>query len=72
MGPFTTGTVISSGVPRGRVLLVDVRGKLDPGYPPGANGDSSGSEKNVGFVNNLSSLLQFHFAAFLRTILRNS
>ena len=51
---------------------MDVRGKLDPGYPPGANGDSSGSEKNVGFVNNLSSLLQFHFAAFLRTILRNS
>ena len=59
---------------------MDVRGKLDPGYPPGANGDSSGSEKNVGFVNNLSEylrrrndlLLQFHFAAFLRTILRNS
>ena len=53
---------------------MDVRGKLDPGYPPGANGDSSGSAKNVGFVNNLSEylLLQFHFAAVLRTILRNS
>ena len=28
---------------------MDVRGKLDPGYPPGANGDSSGSAKKCGF-----------------------
>jgi len=29
MGPFTTGTVRISGEARGRVLVVDVRGKVD-------------------------------------------
>ena len=47
MGPFTTGTVISSGELRGRALVVDVRGKLDPAYPAGAKGDSIGSEENI-------------------------
>lgn len=47
IGPFTTGTVRSSGELRGRVLVVDVRGKLDVVWAAGANGDSSRSEEEI-------------------------
>lgn len=47
IGPFTTGTVRSSGELRGRVLVVDVRGKLDAVWAAGANGDSSRSEGEI-------------------------
>ena len=47
IGPFTTGTVKSSGELRGRVLVVDVRGRVDVVWVAGANGDSGSSERKI-------------------------